>query len=79
MTKNVCSDCGAAMEEGFIPDMAHSAVLQLRWQRGIPEDCKFLGMKNGIKLIADKCVPVTARRCTKCGLLKLYAMPASEP
>jgi hypothetical protein len=75
---NTCPECGAAMEEGFIPDMAHAAVMQLTWQRGAPEVAKFLGLKNGVKLKQSECVNITARRCTKCGFLKLYAKPLSE-
>jgi hypothetical protein len=66
------------MEEGFIPDNAHYQILQLAWQPGLPEDAKFLGLKQGVKLNVKECVKITARRCTKCGFLKLYAKPNSE-
>lgn len=80
MTQNACPECGAAMEEGFIPYMASpGAAMQLAWQRGIPESRKFLGLKSrAVKLNENECVRITARRCTKCGLLKLYARPTSE-
>jgi ribosomal protein S27AE len=79
MTQNACPDCGAAMEEGFIPDMAHGNALQLAWQRGIPENKRFLGLKTrAVQLNESEWVKITARRCTKCGLLKLYARPTSE-
>jgi hypothetical protein len=78
MTQNACPECGSAMEDGFIPDMAHVQVLQLAWQRGLPEDFKFLGMKNGVKMNPAESLKITTRRCTNCGFLKLYAKPPSE-
>jgi hypothetical protein len=66
------------MEEGFIPDMAYGVILQLAWQRGIPEDVKILGLKRGVKLNVKESVKITARRCTKCGFLKLYARETGE-
>jgi len=66
------------MEDGFIPDMTHGAVMQLAWQRGLPEGAKFLGLKNGVKLNVKECMKITARRCTKCGFLKLYARETGE-
>jgi hypothetical protein len=79
MTQNACHECGAAMEEGFIPDMHVGGAKQLEWQRGIPENNKFLGLKtNAVKLNENEWLKITARRCTGCGLLKLYARPTSE-
>jgi Domain of unknown function (DUF6487) len=79
MTQNACPDCGSAMEEGFIPDVSYGAVLQLAWHPGTPEDKKILGLKSGgVKLNMKESVKITARRCTKCGFLKLYAKPNSE-
>jgi hypothetical protein len=66
------------MEQGFIPDMAHSCVWQLAWQRGEPQAAKFLGLANGVKLDTNEQLKVTADRCTKCGLLKLYARASDE-
>jgi len=67
------------MEEGFIPDMGYGNATQLVWQRGIPENKKFLGLKSrAVKLNENEYVKISARRCTKCGLLKLYARPPSE-
>jgi hypothetical protein len=75
MAQDTCHECGAAMEEGFIPDMTYASVAQLAWQRGIPEDAKFLGLKNGVKHRPNECIKITAWHCTECGLLKLYAKP----
>jgi hypothetical protein len=66
------------MEEGFIPHKTHGAVIQLKWQRGLPEGAKFWGLKNGVNLNVNECVEIAARRCTECGFLKLYAKPTVE-
>jgi hypothetical protein len=66
------------MEVGFIPDVGYGAVLQLSWQRGEPEPRKFLGMSTGIKFNLGSELPITAARCTKCGLLKLYAIAPDD-
>jgi hypothetical protein len=78
MIQNACPECGSAMEDGFIPDMTHGFVLQLAWQPGVPEDAKFLGLKNGVKINPAASLKITTRRCTNCGFLKLYAKPPSE-
>jgi hypothetical protein len=78
MLQGACPECGSAMEDGVIPDMAHTQVVQLGWQAGPPEDAKFLGMKAGLKVNVKELLKITARRCTKCGFLKLYAKPKSE-
>lgn len=78
----VCSDCGQALEAGFIPDASYATVLQTQWHPGTPEDRYFLGFKTqtlmgkdvpAIKHDSEKMLPVTAYRCTGCGALKLYA------
>jgi len=78
MTQNSCPECGSTMEEGFIPDKSYGVLLQSRWQRGIPEDAKFLGIKSGVKLNMKESAKITAYRCTKCGFLKFYAKPNGE-
>ena len=78
MVANACPECSAALEEGFIPDYSHAQILQLAWQRGPAEPSKFLGMSNGIKVHAENQLNVTAKRCTRCGYLKLYALPKTD-
>ncbi len=73
-----CPDCGTEMEEGFIPDATYGAVLQTCWHRGTAESKTFLGMGTGIKYDPTNMMPVTACRCTSCGLLKFYAKPKDE-
>jgi hypothetical protein len=70
-----CPDCGSAMEAGFVVDHGESEMPRVAsWVEGAPEDAKFLGMKVGIKLKGRRKIPIGALRCTRCGLLKLYAM-----
>jgi ribosomal protein S27AE len=79
MTHNACPECGSVMEEGFIPDLGYGQFRQLAWQRGVPEDRKFLGLlDNGVKVNLEQLVNITTRRCTKCGFLKFYAKPEGE-
>jgi Domain of unknown function (DUF6487) len=78
MSRHACPDCGASMEQGMIPDFSHAQILQLTWHRGEPGARKFLGMANGIKVIPEQQVPITADRCTKCGFLKLYAVASDD-
>jgi hypothetical protein len=79
MVASGCPECGAVMEEGFIPDHSYAQVLQLVWQRGEPEPLKFFGMSSGsIGLRKEDDLNVTAKRCTRCGYLKLYALPKTD-
>ena len=75
MTADACPECGAEMEEGFIPDMSYGQVLQLGWQRGAPEIPTLFGMKlkNNVKFKPEQTLKITASRCTERGFLKLYA------
>ncbi len=74
-----CPDCGTEMEEGFIPDWTQGGVLQTCWHRGTAESKTFLGMQmGGVKYDPTNMMPVTACRCTSCGLLKFYATPKAE-
>ena len=75
-----CPDCGTEMEEGFIPDATHGPVWQTCWHRGTAESKTLLGMQTGTGINYDltNMMPVTACRCTSCGLLKFYAKPKDE-
>ena len=68
------------MEQGFIPDATYGAVVQTCWHRGSAESKSFLGIKAGLGIKYDptNMMPVTACRCTSCGLLKFYATPKAE-
>ncbi len=71
-----CADCGAEMEIGFIPDLSMATAFRSSWHRGEPDDktiLDFLKYGPGVKYDRSQLIPVRALRCTKCGLLKLYA------
>ena len=57
------------MLQGFIPDFAHAATLLAKWHAGIPRK-SFWG---NIKASHAGGVPIGAFRCSRCGLLELYA------
>ena len=69
-----CPDCGSPMEAGFLVDHGESEVARPgSWIEGVPEAAKFLGMKVGLKLKGKRRIEITALRCRRCGVLKLYA------
>ena len=61
------------MEEGFIPDASYGQILQTHWHPGEPEKSTFLGMTMGTKIDRSDMLPIEAHRCTRCGVLRLYA------
>jgi hypothetical protein len=67
-----CAMCQGSMEAGWIPDTAREGVLQTAWMPGAPEPRYFF---LGVSWKADRNVPLTAFRCTKCGHVELYALP----
>ena len=74
MIDQKCHECHAEMEMGFVPDFAYAAIAQMVWHRGDPEPSRILGVKTGsVKVDQQEFVPITAYRCTGCGLLRLYA------
>jgi hypothetical protein len=65
------SERGSPIEEGFVPDQStHGAILQAGWYRGRPQP-SFIRVT---KIRQEELLPITVHRCTKCGLLKLYAI-----
>lgn len=60
------------MEEGFILDNAHSALVQSEWIEGPPERSRW----TGLKLKGKEHIPVVAFRCLQCGYLESYAQPS---
>ena len=73
-----CTGCGAELEIGFIPDVSMAVALKLSWHRGEPDDktmLDFLKYGPGVKYDRSQLIAIRALRCTKCGLLKLYANP----
>lgn len=79
-SKDKCSECGGAMEVGFLPEVAPSGspgrtmTGLTAWYGGewVPET--FLGFKTGgTKIDWNDAEPVAAYRCSQCGFIKLYA------
>ena len=69
-----CPDCKVDMEEGFAPDFAFNAVIQMLWHPGKPESKTVLGVRTGsLKLDQSEFIPTIAYRCPKCGLVRTYA------
>lgn len=68
-----CPECGARMEEGFIPDSTYGAIVQTHWHPGPAEKSTFLGIHTGTKVEKTSMRPIRAHRCSRCGLLRLYA------
>ncbi len=61
------------MEKGFVPDFAYAVVAQMVWHKGEPVPSYILGIKNGVKVNNKEFLPITAYRCTGCGVLRFYA------
>jgi hypothetical protein len=62
------------MEEGFVLDASHAAVLQPKWMEGPPEKSFW----TGIKMSGRAQHPVTTFRCAKCAYLESYAFGDSK-
>ena len=77
-----CSDCGGELELGFIPDVTYGNVWQSCWHRGDANEKKTFLQKlvsgGGVNYDEREMIAITVYRCSSCGLLKLYATPASE-
>lgn len=70
-----CPDCKVDMEPGLIPDNWNAIYTdQSSWVQGKPED----RMLTGLKLSGRPVFPITAFRCSKCGLLRSYAFKPSQ-
>ena len=74
-----CAECGAELEIGFIPDVSMPTAFKSSWHRGEPGDKTMLDYlkqgPGGVKYDRSQLIAIRALRCTKCGLLKLYANP----
>lgn len=77
----VCHDCQLPMDQGFIPDLAHGAVMQSRWIGGTPEAPTFLGVKWAGEVKPEQFrhgLRVWTYRCPQCGKLEQYAFVEDE-
>jgi len=68
-----CLRCGTRMEEGLIADQTYGGLAEERWSAGTPEHHWY-----GLKVSADKAIPVTVMRCPKCGALESFAPPSES-
>jgi hypothetical protein len=68
-----CPDCKIEMALGFIPDATVGSFQTTQWHAGEATDTRLLGLPMGTEVKPDKMSPITAYRCTDCGLVRLYA------
>ena len=68
-TDHECPKCRNMMEEGFIADLTHGAVMTSKWIEGEPEKSFWTVTKTKGK----RQVEVHTFRCTNCGFLESYA------
>lgn len=57
------------MEQGFVLDHSHGAILQSLWVAGPVERSRW----TGLRLKGREKVPIITWRCTRCGYLESYA------
>jgi hypothetical protein len=70
MSAPTCPNCRQSMEEGFLLDRGHAnAAGTTEWIEGAPEKSFW----TGTKLRGKMRMKAQAYRCTKCGLLQMYA------
>ena len=72
MTNPKCNDCGTEMETGFLVDQQGLGV---DWHRGVPNPETVFGFEtSAYKIDRTQMLETRTFRCTKCGLLKSYAL-----
>ena len=65
-----CPDCGSEMDKGFLLDHNFTTIFQTYWHKDEPVTNK----KGVVKADKKSIIPVISYKCTKCGLLKHYAV-----
>ena len=83
-----CKQCGAIQEVGFLLDIIHAGTAVLKpqgeqtvWARGTRTAIRgapwYLALMSGLGFPINhaETLPVSAHRCTGCGLLEFYALP----
>ena len=65
-----CPKCGAAMEQGWVPDVAQGIVALPQWIAGRPRRRPWIG---GYSVSAAKRRHIVTMRCTGCSYLESYA------
>jgi hypothetical protein len=65
----ICVKCNGRMEEGFVVDHSHTAMMVATWVSGPPEKSMF----RGLSLAGKQQIPLCTFRCTSCGYTEAYA------
>jgi predicted nucleic-acid-binding Zn-ribbon protein len=73
---NRCPKCSTTMEQGFILDRTHGAVLAAEWVAGVPDRSIWTGIRN---LRKRPLYQVMTHRCPKCGFVESYANDPVTP
>lgn len=68
-TEPRCPKCGASMEQGWVPDVAHGGAVLPLWIAGRPRK-RWIG---GYSISAPKRRHIVTMRCTGCSYLEFYA------
>jgi len=70
-----CPRCDSQMEDGFLVDHGdHHTTQLLEWAEGEPAR----GFFGGLKLKGRARYEVLSRRCTRCGLIEIYALDRAK-
>jgi hypothetical protein len=64
-----CPKCSGSLNEGFLADYAHAAVIPGRWVKGRPQRSIWRGTNLRDRIIFR----MSAYRCATCGYVELYA------
>ena len=65
-----CPKCQSRMEQGFVPDYTHGAMVVGRWAAGTPKKSWLFGTHVPAKNLL---IPIGTYRCSSCGYLEQYA------
>ena len=75
MAEYKCPDCDVSMEQGFIPDKAHTGYQPTYWMKGLFTTATSFGFGRGSEGVS---MLVATFRCPECGLLRSYALPENR-
>ena len=72
-----CRDCDEEMEYGYVPDVAHGAVVQANWHPEEPDEIDVFWAKGkGLtRVVPTRMIPLRAWRCPECGEVRFFAIP----
>ncbi|MEO6654749.1 MAG: PF20097 family protein [Pyrinomonadaceae bacterium] len=70
-----CPKCGGVMAKGLVANWSDGTHFQAVWLDGEPEFKSFLGVSGTNLNTSGKAeFSIRALRCSKCGILELYAV-----